>query len=569
MIVSLSALALVAGAIASGAGEPPFANLDAARFGAVGDGVADDGPAIARMLDAASRERRPVRLRFAAGRTYLVRTAPERYVFRLRGVTDWALDGGGSLFLLDPHLRFLDLAGSRRVTVRRLRVDFDPLPFADGTVTEADAARRQITVRLHADRAERLAGGPTREDGEQAFFAMLWHDGPYGPVSRHCWVHQMTAGDAPDVVRLTPDPSFRDYAAIVPGAWRVSLPVPGIAHRYGPGPCFRVRENETVLFEDVDLWSAPWFAFEVTRNAGAVTFRRAHIRPKPGSGRLMSVWRDGFHVKSNRAVLLWEDCELEGMNDDAFNISTHTSVVEEMPTPTRVVVRQKFPLGFVPWRAGAALAAADERARRWIGQTKVTRAAEGPAPQPIQGEPTAPRVTLDLERSIAGLGPGAMVWDPEQTNPRTTLRRCRIAMSCRLQSPVTLEKCQVTALLWFYGEHVEGPFPSRVRLLGCDLRRGRGNPTHAVIFSGAPDPGAAPGAGEPPRAIHDVVVRGNAVRGGFVLEGAEDVRLEGNRFLEQGAPILLRGNHRLRAHGNLDAAGRPLTEAPPAPGRSP
>ncbi|HSV74733.1 MAG TPA: hypothetical protein VLH79_13315 [Chthonomonadales bacterium] len=544
--------------LAASAREPRTVTLDAARFGAVGNGIADDGPAIARLLEAAARERGPLRLRFGADRTYRVRTAPDRYVFRLRGVSDWTLDGGGSTFLLDPHVRFLDVTGSRRVAVRRLRVDFDPLPFADGTVTAVDAARRRITVRLHADRAERLAGGPTRQDGEQAFFAMLWHEGPYGQVSRHCWVERMEPGYAPDVVHLAPDPGFREYADIVPGQWRISLPVPGIAHRFGPGACVRVHENDTVTMEDVEVWSAPWFAFDVARNAGMVTFRRVHIRPKPGSGRLMSVWRDGFHVKSNRATMLWEDCELTGMNDDAFNISTHTSVVEEAPAPTQIVVRQKFPLGFVPWRAGATLAAADERARRRLGQARIVRAVEGPAPPPIEGQPAAPRVTIELDRPIEGLGPGAMVWDPEQTNPRTTIRRCRIAMSCRLQSPVTIEASQVTALLWFYGEPVEGPFPSRVRLLGNDLRRGRGNPTHAVVFSGAPDPDAGPGADRPPRAIHNVTIRGNAIRGGFVLVGAEHVRLEHNRFLEPGAPVLLSGNHGMRVRGNVDAAGRPV-----------
>ena len=50
-------------------------------------------------------------------------------------------------------------------------------------------------------------------------------------------------------------------------------------------------------------------------NEGTVTLRRVQVRPRPGSARITSSWRDGLHVKGNRAALLFEDCVLEGMNE--------------------------------------------------------------------------------------------------------------------------------------------------------------------------------------------------------------------------------------------------------------
>ena len=48
--------------------------------------------------------------------------------------------------------------------------------------------------------------------------------------------------------------------------------------------------------------------------------------------------------------------------------------------------------------------------------------------------------------------------------------------------------------------------------------------------------------GAPPRAIHDVVLRGNEIWGGLVLQGVERATVSGNRFLEPGAAVTIRDN---------------------------
>ena len=537
-------------------GRPGKRVFHASSFGVVGDGTTDDGPAIGRIMEAA-RGTTGARVAFEPRRTYFIGTAASRYVFDISGASGLTIDGRGSTFELGPHVRVLSLVGSRRVTVRRRNVDFRPLPFGDGEVIGVDAERRRIQVRTHRD-SRPLCGGPTREDGEQAFFGMLWTDGPYGPVGLHYWLERTEPADAPNTVWAVASPEFTGFAELNGKTWRISLPVPGIAHRYGPGACFKIRDNDTVTFEDVELWSAPWFGFEVARNSGNVAFRRVHIRPKPDSGRLMSTCRDGFHIKGNRGRLIWEDCVVTGMTDDAFNISTHSSEVSRLLSPNRIEVRQRFPLLHVPWLRGAELAAADERTGRLLGRGRVTDVTVGPEPEPIQGEPAAPISELTLDRPIPGITVGTMVWDRLSANPNTTLRRCRIEMSCRMQSPVIMEQCEVTALLWFYAEHIEGPYPGPVRVRGCTLRRGRGNPAHAVIVSGGPADRADAGSASAPRAIHDITFEDNRIYGGFVVEGAEGVRLIGNRFLEADAPIRLTANHRQRLFRNTGAAGRPV-----------
>jgi hypothetical protein len=525
--------------------------LLASDFGVKADGVTDDGPAIQRLLEAAAKAKAPVRLEFPAKRTIRVTSAPERYALRFHEAADVTVDGGGSTFLLGPQVRFLRLTHSRRMAVRNLNIDFDPLPFADGTVTAVNAEEHCLDVRLASWVRQPPVGGPTKEDGEQAFFGMLWYQGPYGLISRHYWTERMEPGPEPNTVRAFAADNFREFGDIEPGKWRISLPVPGVAHRYGPGACLEIEDNDTVTLEDVELWSAPWFGVHVTRNRGEVVFRRVNIRPKPGSGRLTSTWRDGFHVKGNSAKLLWEDCVLAGMNDDAFNLSTHCSRVQRLLSPTEVEVLQTFPLGLMPWYVGNTIAAADFDSRTLLGQARIVSVTGWTTERRIDGKPAASPVAVELDRPIEGLGPGSMVWQPETTNPDTTLRRCRIEMSCRLQSPVRLEACEVTALLWFYGERVEGPFPSNVVIRDCVLRRGRGNPRLAVSFAGR----AAGQAG--PSAIHDVTVERSKVWGDFSAAGVDGLRLVDNEFREEGAATRIEGCLRIEAKGNRDADGEP------------
>ena len=544
-----------------GAAEAETRTLEAADFGLAADGQTDDGPAIARLLEAARAHDGSVLLRFPAARTIRAKTSPTRYLFPLEKISELVVDGGGCLFLLDPNLRFMSLTDSRQVTVRNLKVDFDPLPFVEGVVSDVSREKRFVEVRLRPNQGGVPSGGPAHEDGEQAFFSMLWHEGPYGPVSRHYWTARIERTEAANTIRVYAADEFTGFAHIQPESTQISVPTPGVAHRYGPGPCFRVQDNADVAFEDVELWSAPWFGFNILRNDGEVAFRRVNIRPRPGSSRLMSLWRDGFHVKGNRASLRWQDCVVYGMNDDAFNISTHSSEVVRVSAPDRIVVRQKFPLAYLPWREGAMLAAADEHTGRLCSSHRVVAVEAGPI-RTIGGHPAAPaEIALSLDTPAPNLKSGTMVWDPECANPDTLLRHCTIGMSCRLQSPVRLEGCTVTGLLWFYCEHVEGPFPSGVSLKNCTLHRGRGNPDNALIFSGLPQGVSGDGkAAAPPRAIHDVVVENSRIYGGFRLEGVENVRIADNHFLEHDAVITVRENHGLVMHNNRDAQSHLLPE---------
>ena len=226
-------------------------------------------------------------------------------------------------------------------------------------------------------------------------------------------------------------PGFQDFAHIRENQTRISLPVRGVAHKvegHGASPAIVIEEYQDVRFEDMNVWSAPLFAVNVARNRGECIFRRFNICPKPGTGRLTSSWRDGFHVKGNYARLLWEDCHLEGMNDDAFNIATPFLASRRgTVTHDEMRIRQNFPLGVRSVSNGRYARGLRRLRRELLGEAKVIRAVAEGAVDAVHPDRPAPQYRLTLDRAMVGIAKGDLVGtNPTRPNPNTTLRRCKI-----------------------------------------------------------------------------------------------------------------------------------------------
>lgn len=514
----LSCLAILLGA----------AEIRVADHGAKGDGIADDGAALEQALAALAMAPRPAVLRFAPKATYRIATG-SGHVINLLTQEHVTIEGAGALLLLGGDRRGVAVDGCRDVTVRGLRIDYDPLPFAEALVTAVDRDAHRITVRVAEGFSLPPAGGPTRAGGEQTYFAMLWNPGPFALRSLHYVLADLQPAAAGGrMMDAVADPGFHDFAAITPGTTRITLPVRGIAHRHGAGAVLVIDRSRDVVFEDIEVWSAPWFACIVQRNEGTVTLRHVNVRPRPGTVRITSSWRDGMHVKGNRATLLFEDCVLDGMNDDSFNLATYLSHIEAVDGVT-LRIRQNFPLGHVAWRGGDTLMAYGVKDATMLGRARVVAVEEK-----VHAKPDwAPTVTLTLDRALPGLARDDQVWAVEAANPGAVVRRCTMRNSCRFQTAVTLEDCDAAAFLWFYGESIEGPVPSGSMVRNCRLRVGRGNAELAVACDGwlhGPKPPPAMSGAPPLAGLH---FEDNDIDGRLEIRHAQQVRLTGNRFTPQ------------------------------------
>lgn len=517
--------------------------LNAMDFGLVADGVTDDGPAIQKLLAAARKEKQPVTILFPERKQIFVATGTERYVFRLDALKGLGIDGGESTFLVHKDLRFLKATACEDLKIGFLNIDVTPSPVAESVVIDQAESGKRLKVRLSNPTEIGTLGGPTKQDGEQSFFSMIWLKGKYATLSEHYYFQQVipVTGE-PGVVWLEGEKNLPEWVLekLVPGTTSVSLPVPGIAHRHGPGAMTVIDGCKNVQVEEMETWSAPWFAWEIVRNSGELVFRNTHIRPQPGSGRITSSWRDGFHVKGNRDKLLFEGCVLEGMNDDAFNISTHGWRVIDVPAPDRVLVRQIFPIQYMPMQAGGNAFILSADGTRRLAPAGIREIRE--IPRPGDRPDLAPDLELHLDRKLEGLAKGCVVWDTSTSNPDTTLRRCRIGNSCRFQSPVTLDGCESDALLWFYSDTIEGPFPSGSVVRNCVLRQGRGNLRNASAIQGLRE-GTKASATPPPASempLCNILFENNEIHGGVSASHTASVVFRNNRFTEGPATLTTR-----------------------------
>ncbi len=521
--------------------------LDAADFGVRADGESNDALAIQRMIDAAVErgQDKSVTFRFPADSRIYAEPYRNRHLFRIDGFHDLRIEGSDTIFSLHPDLRFIFATNCDTLTVRGINIEMAVNPTLEATIMSTNRDGSELTVRLdEPERAPTLAG-PTGEDGEQGLFGMLWLNDLYTDYSYHYYVRDFETDDASvnaltTVIGRNPVPAHY-FERIRPGETRISLPVAGVAHRHGPGAMIIIDRCGDVHFEDVEVWSAPWFAYQIFRNTGELVFRRAHVRPQPGSKRVTSIWRDAFHVKGNSGTLLFEDCILKGMNDDAFNVSTHNWRVTRVLSENHFEIEQFFPIQFMPFQVGGNLEVLSADGQVRLGNARIERIKGIPEDIAVISEedplehPEAPTLEVITAEPIAGIEVGSVMWDTTTANPSVTIRGCVIRNSCRFQSPVTLENNDIQALVWFYGEDVEGPLPSGSIVRNNTFKRGRGNPEIAVSILGVMRVGFEAEETIIPSSkeafpLRDIVFENNRVYGDLVIDRVHGLQLRGNRF---------------------------------------
>jgi hypothetical protein len=106
---------------------------------------------------------------------------------------------------------------------------------------------------------------------------------------------------------------------------------------------------------------------------------------------------------------------------------------------------------------------------------------------------------------------------------------------------VTLDGCESNALLFFYSDPVEGPFPSGSVVRNCVLRQGRGNPRNAVSIQGwrhGTKSGTQPisAAALPLRGI---LFENNKIHGGVSASHVASLVFRNNRFADGSTSLVI------------------------------
>lgn len=315
----------------------------ASDFGAVANDGVCDGDAIRACIQAALASERPAEILFDAGE-YRVDAAPgekmmgESVALPIRDARNIAVLGsekGTILVITDPSTSGIVFDGCSNVVLKNMQIDYDPLPYAFGSIRSVDMQARTFDLELDE-------GSIGLRDSAFAKAKTVW-----GMVVRPDQAHD-TVRYGPVVVRAQ---------AVIPlseRVWRLEVG-PATTEGYGdvlltsgmkPGDRFvymprtygsavGIQHCENTEVNRVTIFASPGLCFFPYLSRG-VSLIDCHVDVR--GSRLLSANADGVHARGLRGDLLIEGCSFEGMADDAINIHSSAIVVREVLSPQEVSV---------------------------------------------------------------------------------------------------------------------------------------------------------------------------------------------------------------------------------------
>ena len=304
-------------------------------YGAVADGETDCRFAIEKAVEAAMK----------AGPGSIVKFSPGKYKTSARDINGciWLVQANGiiiegagketEIIVTEPRATCFQLIGCKNVTIKNLAVDYDPLPFTQGTIVAVDAQAGSFDLQIHP------GFSPLSEK---------WYSDTTDLFQRWGMIFdpkkKLLKTGAPDHVYIL------DWTNIKDNIWRlrahpeqvdrVASMATGdrfvhMARSYGSVHMLQYCENCRI--ENVIIYTSPSTAVTLSMCSG-ITVDGVQVRFRRGSDRLLTMDADGVHCPLNRAGPTIINCHFEGMADDGVNIYAAPNIVKQVVSPTQLVV---------------------------------------------------------------------------------------------------------------------------------------------------------------------------------------------------------------------------------------
>lgn len=256
---------------------------------------------------------------------------------RLESLRDVTIDGrGATIAFTSPTMAGLHFVGGGGLTLRNLTVDYRPVPFSQGTITEV--APRERTLRLALDAGfppldHDMFGVPDdvtalihRPDGE--FVRGIRKQGRWDPAFAS--MDRVTGDEF--VLRLTDDSSLTGLEA--------GRKLTVLARNNRSALSFYMVDGLTV--DNVTVRAANGAAFG-TGVCEDPVFRDCVVAPPPGSDRHIGGDADGIRIINARSSATVEGCRHEKLGDDSLVIQHTLGTVRALESDHTVRVANTHP----------------------------------------------------------------------------------------------------------------------------------------------------------------------------------------------------------------------------------
>lgn len=287
------------------------------------------------------------------------------------------LNGNGAQLVNTTRDSTLLVSSSSHVTIRDLAIDYDPLPFTQGTIAAFDKTATQMTVKVD----------PGYPD-DPAFLASIT-GGFFKVMDRGTRALKAGARDfltPTKVERLSPGLIRVHLAWSANDCFPSQLPVKvgdvvTIANGYAHA--IVVDGSDATSFIDVKLFASPGMGLLENGGAGSMLVQKMSIVPGPRpkgatTDRLISTNSDGSHFITVERGPTIEDCVFANTSDDAVNVHGFYYYVVAKTAPGRYVLTPKWDIGLA---AGDTIESCDQTTFRSLGRTRITQFAKRHAPE--------------------------------------------------------------------------------------------------------------------------------------------------------------------------------------------
>jgi hypothetical protein len=448
------------------------------EYGAVGDGVRDDGPALRKVFAAASTAGEPATILFEAEKRYYLAPCAEVHGrLLLREAAKVTIEGRGALLLVRPPNRAVGIYRSRDITVRDLEIDYRPVPFVQGTITAIDNDRSYLEFEPHPGYAPPVVGDASlyrngRNEDSVTFKRETRKF--YHAHSRVSGVQALGGG------RFRVSYRGRRFVEARAGDYFA------MKHRWGPrvgvrytdakeperrneyvsaaDPSIAVVHSDRVLLENIRSYAAPGMTLNA-RGCRDLVVRGLRIQRR--GDRLVAGCSDGMHIKCNESQPVIQDCAIEATMDDAIHIKISGDWITQVASPHRVKIRHMdIALDNTNVGTGKRVMVYDHDGKRELASATIARY------QPLDYR--TGWVTLD--RDV----PGMKVNDSLYLNAEgeAVIERCRFGTQLQrailTHQPTLIRACSIEdngqGIVVSFGD-IEGPPSQRLRVDRCTFRR--------------------------------------------------------------------------------------------------
>ncbi len=434
--------------------------LKAADFGVKGDGSTDDGPAIGRAIEAAIQQQ--ATLLFESGKTYYIGSTDRNAAgfgspFAMNGADGVTVDGGGSVFRFAPGVNYFAIVGSSDIRFCNMKLDLSVSPYLVGTVKAVSGASVTYATDIEPNQTFNDSRNYTN-------FSIEYNEGLQQRPHRFINTMQKTGSKEIKVEYQVED---HGYAV----GDKVFVPNPGIGNAMSE-IVYIAGNTGCLTFENIEVWAAPSFIANVRSNDAEIYFENVDYIPGAENDREIKMvsWRDGYHVKDNRRPIHWNECDVEVLFDDVFNISNTLGYITSLKNGNQFTVTN-----YEHYTHGAYVAF-DCREGDVIDvfSSKGVYAGMATVRRVIANPNGTVDLVLEYGEELKKMEAGWLVGNRDTCAPGSTVTNSRFTGTFRFCREIRIENCVFDMLITWIREDgsVEGPLPGNVDYVNCTFNGG-------------------------------------------------------------------------------------------------